>query len=146
MPRPVVALPCGSESIKSTRRSLAASEAAKLIAVVVLPTPPFWLAIAIILATGFCSTWNTPNHCFTWNHRHRLFGLPKVTELAPPTQCENRFESMKNLRRLSSGRCLGLNGERLRGLPGDLRPLPLPSLPFRRRPRFARPEPIYFRD
>ncbi len=31
------------------RRSLAASEAARLIAVVVLPTPPFWLATAMIL-------------------------------------------------------------------------------------------------
>jgi hypothetical protein len=28
-----------------------ASEAARLIAVVVLPTPPFWLAIAIVLCT-----------------------------------------------------------------------------------------------
>ena len=45
-PKPVVAFPCGSESMTSTRRSFAASDAAKLMAVVVLPTPPFWLAIA----------------------------------------------------------------------------------------------------
>ena len=40
-PEPIVALPCGSRSINSTRRRVAASEAARLTAVVVLPTPPF---------------------------------------------------------------------------------------------------------
>src|SRR6185503_7420691 len=44
MPRPVEALPCGSESISSTRSPTAASAVPRLIAVVVLPTPPFWLA------------------------------------------------------------------------------------------------------
>src|SRR5271156_4048060 len=47
MPSPVLALPWGSRSIRSTRFSIAASAVARLIAVVVLPTPPFWLAIAI---------------------------------------------------------------------------------------------------
>ena len=41
MPQPVVALPCGSISISSTRRRMAAKDAARLTAVVVLPTPPF---------------------------------------------------------------------------------------------------------
>ena len=45
-PRPVVALPWGSESMTRTLRSLAAREAARLMAVVVFPTPPFWLAMA----------------------------------------------------------------------------------------------------
>src|SRR5689334_9257970 len=49
IPTPVVALPCGSESISRTRKSLAASEAARLIAVVVFPTPPFWFVTAITL-------------------------------------------------------------------------------------------------
>ena len=46
-PSPVEALPCGSRSIRRTRsvRSTA-RDVARLIAVVVLPTPPFWLAIA----------------------------------------------------------------------------------------------------
>ena len=48
-PRPVEALPCGSRSISSTRCS-AASAVARLMAVVVLPTPPFWLAKAMIAA------------------------------------------------------------------------------------------------
>ena len=39
------ALPCGSRSMRSVRRSLAAREAARLTAVVVLPTPPFWFAM-----------------------------------------------------------------------------------------------------
>src|SRR4029077_14404261 len=46
MPKPVDALPCGSRSISSTRSPTAARAVARLIAVVVLPTPPFWLAIA----------------------------------------------------------------------------------------------------
>src|SRR5690349_21992634 len=47
MPMPVEALPCGSRSISSTRCPVAAKAVARLIAVVVLPTPPFWFATAI---------------------------------------------------------------------------------------------------
>src|SRR5215218_6943212 len=46
MPRPVEALPCGSRSTSSTRSPTAARAVPRLIAVVVLPTPPFWLASA----------------------------------------------------------------------------------------------------
>jgi hypothetical protein len=46
MPRPVEALPCGSRSTRRTRLPAAARAVARLIAVVVLPTPPFWLATA----------------------------------------------------------------------------------------------------
>src|SRR5712691_13300654 len=46
MPSPVEALPCGSRSMMSTRSPIAASAVPRLIAVVVLPTPPFWLARA----------------------------------------------------------------------------------------------------
>src|SRR3954451_11086615 len=46
MPSPVLALPCESRSTISTERPLAASAVPRLIAVVVLPTPPFWLATA----------------------------------------------------------------------------------------------------
>src|SRR5262245_49031347 len=46
MPSPVDALPCGSRSTISTRSPIAASAVPRLIAVVVLPTPPFWLASA----------------------------------------------------------------------------------------------------
>src|ERR1700694_3771668 len=46
MPRPVEALPWGSRSTVSTCSPVAASAVPRLIAVVVLPTPPFWLAIA----------------------------------------------------------------------------------------------------
>src|SRR5438046_1841670 len=44
MPRPVEALPWGSLSISNTRSPTAANAVPRLIAVVVLPTPPFWLA------------------------------------------------------------------------------------------------------
>ena len=45
---PLVAFPWESASISSVRFSAAANEAAKFIAVVVLPTPPFWLVTLII--------------------------------------------------------------------------------------------------
>src|ERR1700732_4830761 len=46
MPSPVEALPWGSRSTISTCSPVAASAVPRLIAVVVLPTPPFWLATA----------------------------------------------------------------------------------------------------
>ena len=49
MPKPEVAFACGSASIRSTFFSKTPKDAARLIEVVVFPTPPFWLAIAIIL-------------------------------------------------------------------------------------------------
>ena len=62
MPRPVEALPCGSRSISSTRQPVAASAVARLIAVVVLPTPPFWFATAIrIIAASSLPARRTPS-------------------------------------------------------------------------------------
>src|SRR5690242_19657219 len=46
MPSPVEALPWGSRSTISTSSPIAASAVPRLMAVVVLPTPPFWLARA----------------------------------------------------------------------------------------------------
>src|SRR3954447_16813081 len=51
-PTPLEALPWGSMSMSSVRRSAAARLAARFTAVVVLPTPPFWLAIAMIWGPG----------------------------------------------------------------------------------------------
>ena len=42
-PRPTESEPCGSKSTRSTFRPSSARAAPRLIAVVVLPTPPFWL-------------------------------------------------------------------------------------------------------
>ena len=44
MPSPVEAFPCGSRSMHTTSAPRSASAAARLTAVVVLPTPPFWFA------------------------------------------------------------------------------------------------------
>src|SRR5580698_6349935 len=65
---PVVALPCGSESITRIRRSLAASAAATLMAVVVFPTPPFWLLMARILPKrpSYHESVPTTHRCKTW--------------------------------------------------------------------------------
>src|ERR1700733_1923341 len=46
-PRPLVEFDCGSQSTSSVFTSAAAKDAARLMAVVVLPTPPFWLATAM---------------------------------------------------------------------------------------------------
>src|SRR5437867_4507592 len=68
MPSPVVAFPCGSRSIRSVCLSARESPAARLTAVVVFPTPPFWLTTAMVRASRSsvfhvehsvaCSTWN----------------------------------------------------------------------------------------
>src|SRR4029077_6508405 len=47
-PSPEVALAWGSQSMRSTRRPRSARAAPRLMAVVVLPTPPFWLTTAMI--------------------------------------------------------------------------------------------------
>src|SRR5512147_2030465 len=54
---PLVALPWGSPSMRRVRCSAAARLAARLTAVVVLPTPPFWFAIAMTLATCYRVCW-----------------------------------------------------------------------------------------
>ena len=46
IPRPDVAFACGSRSMTSARSPASARHAARLIAVVVFPTPPFWFASA----------------------------------------------------------------------------------------------------
>src|SRR5690606_13793984 len=62
---PVLALPSGSRSITRTSRSAAAMAAPRLIAVVVLPTPPFWLTIATMRGPEWsprrCSAFDTPD-------------------------------------------------------------------------------------
>src|SRR5579862_614104 len=61
MPSPVEALPWGSMSTRRMRLSAAASAVARLTAVVVLPTPPFWFAIAKIRGRdGLVGTFDLP--------------------------------------------------------------------------------------
>src|SRR5262245_27722185 len=68
IPTPELAFDCASRSISNVRMSAAASDAARLIAVVVFPTPPFWLAIATILPIfAPRSTWNMLRSRSTWN-------------------------------------------------------------------------------
>src|SRR5690348_8171394 len=67
MPSPVEALPCGSRSTISARWPAAASAVPRLTAVVVLPTPPFWLAIATMRArrgggSGSAASAGWPTH------------------------------------------------------------------------------------
>src|SRR5690606_38347398 len=67
-PRPVEALPCGSMSTIRTFSPIAARAVPRLMAVVVLPTPPFWLETArtLVSCTRVCfsrsaDTAKTPN-------------------------------------------------------------------------------------
>ena len=53
-PSPTDSAPCGSRSMSSTSRPYSTSAAPRLMVDVVLPTPPFWLHIAMIWA-GPCS-------------------------------------------------------------------------------------------
>src|SRR5512142_2098535 len=55
MPTPLPAFPWGSMSTRRVLRSATAREEARFTAVVVLPTPPFWLAMQMILAIVVCS-------------------------------------------------------------------------------------------
>ena len=65
---------------------------------VVLPTPPFWLVIAMILATGYRMVpRGTRLMCHVKHyHKRRVVGLPKVTEPAHSTQCGRPPEPRKN--------------------------------------------------
>ena len=65
MPWDIVRLPCGSMSMHSTRWPSSANAAARFSVVVVLATPPFWLAKAMTLAwpVTSCSDhgWGNPS-------------------------------------------------------------------------------------
>src|SRR5712672_3459601 len=72
MPKAVDALPCGSRSSKRTFSPTAAKAVARLMAVVVLPTPPFWLAIAKTLGAELG---NSEENGVTVGHAGKRLGL-----------------------------------------------------------------------
>src|SRR3984957_222756 len=89
-PKPLVAFDCGSQSTSSVFTSAAAKEAAKLMAVVVLPTPPFWLATAITRPINHFQRGCVPrgtlkfheqilNGCSTWNIWRNVFHVEHTT-------------------------------------------------------------------
>jgi hypothetical protein len=53
----VDALPCGSRSMTRTRRPFVANAPATFTAVVVLPTPPFWLATTKTRVSAGFGSW-----------------------------------------------------------------------------------------
>src|SRR3954465_5700719 len=71
MPKPLVAFPWGSRSIRRTASPEMARRLARFTTVVVLPTPPFWFAQAIVRPTqrsprtGFTETDSTIDGRFT---------------------------------------------------------------------------------
>src|ERR1051325_11441408 len=108
-PTPLVALACGSRSNSNTRRPAAAMQAARFTAVVVFPTPPFWLATAITLVgtrrikgkPG--GQFKKPNDQITKHSRASarllgpwVLGFPDLQYLAPSLFClQHQHGNMK---------------------------------------------------
>src|SRR3954467_11921380 len=78
-PRPTDSAPCGSRSTSSTLRPCSTSAAPRLMVDVVLPTPPFWLHIAMTWA-GPCSVSGGGSGSFVWRS---LAGSPDRSAVAP---------------------------------------------------------------
>src|SRR5512147_2623376 len=87
LPRTSVDMPCGSKSMRRVRRFLRARLAERLMAVVVLPTPPFWLATAMTLFIV--------RPVFTWNRGlgQALFPLDLQVEadILDSRRCQPRY-------------------------------------------------------
>src|SRR3984885_5557654 len=79
MPSPVEALPCGSMSTTSVGAPTAASAVPRLIAVVVLPTPPFWLA-----TTRTRGLWDMAKLPYLQDNTGRIGGAWMLEGLHPP--------------------------------------------------------------
>src|SRR5215469_13305378 len=71
-PMPLVVLACGSISTSSTLRPAAARYVARLIAVVVLPTPPFWFVMAYTFDTGYFRTFHLSSRLALDHARRQL--------------------------------------------------------------------------
>jgi hypothetical protein len=84
-PEPMVALPCGSRSISNTRCPILDRPAARLTVVVVLPTPPFWLAMQKILGHGSSRVKEKKGLC-------RLFGPDQPDAKADQEHAGDFFE------------------------------------------------------
>src|ERR1700682_681630 len=87
-PTPVVVFPCGSMSTTRTRRPSSASDAPRFTAVVDLPTPPFWLTIAITRAV-VCTASTADKDRPTETRRNedymlRAPGVPTIWRLCRP--------------------------------------------------------------
>src|SRR3954462_15710270 len=77
--RPTDNAPCGSKATSSTRRPASASAAPRLMVEVVLPTPPFWLTMAITRA-GPCED-------RTGGSGNSVSGRPVGPSTAPSGSC-----------------------------------------------------------
>src|SRR3954451_3275668 len=87
-PRPTDSAPCGSRSTSSTLRPCSTSAAPRLMVDVVLPTPPFWLHMAMIRAGPWCviGFGSGSLRCRALAGSTRLVGMPISTSPAgaPP--------------------------------------------------------------
>ena len=77
-------LPCGSRSIRSVGLPRRARAAARLMAVVVLPTPPFWFAIETIIGDADCKH---RRRCRQGDLRNPLFWAGSAAGLGAAAAC-----------------------------------------------------------
>src|ERR1700680_2542796 len=103
-PLPMVALPWGSRSMSSTRRRVAAREAARLTAVVVLPTPPFWFAMAMTRFMGHSVL-----------HRGARAGAPRTPGAGGPARGPQRPSGHQLVRGAAQALARHLVGDRVGG-------------------------------
>src|SRR5215467_15475510 len=98
MPRPVEALPWGSRSTINTFSPTAASAVPRLIAVVVFPTPPFWLAIARMRGGcgTLCAAGSMPGGTLDWSDM--TAGLAKDWMALGDAGAERAFLACEQLR------------------------------------------------
>src|SRR5450756_1541428 len=85
--RPAEALAWGSMSTRSTSKPASARHAARLTAVVVLPTPPFWLVTAMTRVTGLLSRGTDTSR---WGGGASAGQRPLDRESLPPRQTLRR--------------------------------------------------------
>ena len=81
---------------------MAASDAARLMLVVVLPTPPFWFAIAIILVNELA-----PGNSVTVGARFLQRNLYQMSMLAKPGHDERMNRYFRTSRPTASSSCAG---------------------------------------
>src|SRR5690242_16952159 len=81
----MVEFACGSRSMRSVFLPRVASAAAKLIAVVVFPTPPFWFAIVMMAVIFFCLRPLAPTDSKGSAHKHAaIWQLGSYIWVPPP--------------------------------------------------------------
>src|SRR3954471_7128751 len=107
---PLVEFDCGSQSISRVFTSAAANDEARLMAVVVFPTPPFWLATAITRPIQFLENHRDERSIVRLNagrNAQFTFSKQSCSKLVCNSRSVPRGTLRKTLEELASQRALG---------------------------------------